>query len=79
MNDYGFDKVYKQDLFVPNWKRGDKEIARIIDSNEDLSVLALGMSVATPKDGIRAEIIESSFRTRKNTKRKTSSFGKIRN
>ena len=58
MNDYGFDKVYKQDLFVPNWKRGDKEIARIIDSNEDLSVLALGMSVATPKDGIRAKIIE---------------------
>ena len=58
MNDYGFDKVYKQDLFVPNWKRGDKEIARIIDLNEDLSVLALGMSVATPKDGIRAKIIE---------------------
>tara|TARA_B100001093_G_scaffold375000_1_gene360026 strand:- start:347 stop:1750 length:1404 start_codon:yes stop_codon:yes gene_type:complete len=58
MNDYGFDKVYKQDLFVPNWKRGDKEIARIIDSNENLSVLALGMSVATPKDGIRAKIIE---------------------
>ena len=49
MNDYGFDKVYKQDLFVPNWKRGDKEIARIIDSNEDLSVLALGMSVALLK------------------------------
>ena len=58
MNDYGFDKVYKQDLFVPNWKRGDKEIARIIDLNEDLSVLALGMSVATPKDGVRAKIIE---------------------
>ena len=58
MNGYGFDKVYKQDLFVPNWKRGDKEIARIIDSNEDLSVLALGMSVATPKNGIRAKIIE---------------------
>jgi Zn-dependent M28 family amino/carboxypeptidase len=58
MNDYDFDKVYKQDLFVPNWKRGDKEIATIIDSNEDLSVLALGMSVATPKDGIRAKIVE---------------------
>ena len=50
MNNYGFDKVYKQDLFVPNWKRGDKEVARIIDPKEDLSVLALGMSVPTPKD-----------------------------
>ena len=59
MNDYDFDKVYKQDLFVPNWKRGDKEIATIIDSNEDLSVLALGMSVGTLKDGIRAKIIEA--------------------
>ena len=58
MNNYGFDKVYKQDLFVPNWKRGDKEVARIIDSKEDLSVLALGMSVPTPKDGIRAKIVE---------------------
>ena len=25
MNSYRFDKIYKQDLFVPNWKRGDKE------------------------------------------------------
>jgi len=58
MNKYDFDKVYKQDLFVPNWKRGDQEIVRIIDSNENLSVLALGMSIATPKDGIRAKIIE---------------------
>ena len=58
MNNYGFDKVYKQDLLVPNWKRGDKEVARIIDSKEDLSVLALGMSVPTPKDGIKAKILE---------------------
>ncbi len=58
MNDYGFDKVYKQDLFVPNWKRGDKEVARIEGSNDELSVLALGMSVATPEGGLTAEVIE---------------------
>ena len=58
MNNYGFDKVYKQDLFVPNWKRGDKEVVRIVNSNEDLSALALGMSVPTPKDGIRTKILE---------------------
>lgn len=59
MTDYGFDKVYKQDLFVPNWKRGDKEVARIIgDSKGELSVLALGMSVATPAEGLTAEVVE---------------------
>ncbi|MEM9328659.1 MAG: peptidase M28 family protein, partial [Bacteroidota bacterium] len=58
MTDYGFDKVYKQDLFVPNWKRGDKEAARIVGSNEELSALALGMSVATPEGGLTAEVVE---------------------
>ena len=58
MNDYGFDKVYKQDLFVPNWKRGDKEVARIEGSNEELSILALGMSVATPEEGLTVEVVE---------------------
>lgn len=58
MTDYGFDKVYKQDIMVPNWKRGDKEIARIVGSKGDLSVLALGMSVATPAEGLTAEVVE---------------------
>lgn len=58
MTDYGFDKVYKQDVMVPNWKRGAKEVAKIVGSNNDLSVLALGMSVPTPEEGLTAEIIE---------------------
>ena len=58
MNSYGFDKTYKQDLFVPNWKRGDKEEARIIGQNDELRVLALGMSVSTPKKGISAKVVE---------------------
>ena len=58
MNSYGFDKTYKQDLFVPNWKRGDKEEARIIGQNDELRILALGMSVSTPKKGISAKVIE---------------------
>ncbi len=58
MKDYGFDKVYKQDVMVPNWKRGEKEIARIVGSNVELSALALGMSVATPNEGLTAEVIE---------------------
>lgn len=58
MTDYGFDKVYKQDLFVPNWKRGDKEVAKIVGSDEVLTVLALGMSVATPEGGLTAQVVE---------------------
>ena len=59
MNSYSFDKIYKQDLFVPNWKRGDKEEVRIIGhKDEKLNVLALGMSVSTPKRGISAKVVE---------------------
>ena len=59
MNSYNFDKIYKQDLFVPNWKRGDKEEVRIIgQKDEKLNVLALGMSVSTPKKGISAKVVE---------------------
>ncbi|MCV9387046.1 M20/M25/M40 family metallo-hydrolase [Reichenbachiella ulvae] len=58
MSDYGFDKVYKQDLFVPNWKRGDKEVAKILGSQDELTVLALGMSVATPEEGLTAPVVQ---------------------
>ncbi len=59
MNEYGFDKVYKQDVMVPNWKRGEKEVARIVGSSSgELTVLALGMSVATPAEGLTAEVVE---------------------
>ena len=59
MNSYSFDKIYKQDLFVPNWKRGNKEEVRIIgQKDEELNVLALGMSVSTPKKGISAKVVE---------------------
>jgi len=59
MNSYSFDKIYKQDLFVPNWKRGDKEEVKIVgQKDEELNVLALGMSVSTPKKGISAKVVE---------------------
>ncbi|SDF68209.1 Zn-dependent amino-or carboxypeptidase, M28 family [Mucilaginibacter pineti] len=60
MEGYGFDKVYLQEVMVPHWVRGAKETAFIIDSKNRIAVpiAALGMSVATPKDGITANIIE---------------------
>lgn len=56
----GLDKVYLQEVMVPKWVRGEKESAYILDKINKISVpiCALGGSVATPKEGLTAEIIE---------------------
>jgi len=53
-----FDRVYLQKVNVPYWQRGNAEEAKIIGTNQPLSILALGGSVATPSSGLTAEIIE---------------------
>ena len=60
MESYGFDKVYLQEVMVPHWVRGAKETAYIIDGKSRIavSIVALGMSVATPREGLTANIIE---------------------
>ncbi len=60
MESYGFDKVYLQEVMVPHWVRGAKETAFIIDGKNRIPVpiAALGMTVATPKEGITANVIE---------------------
>lgn len=60
MESYGFDKVYLQEVMVPHWVRGAKETAFIIDGKTRIPVpiAALGMTVATPKEGITANVIE---------------------
>jgi hypothetical protein len=56
----GLDRVYLQEVMVPKWVRGDKEVAYILDNNSKISipVCALGGSVATHKNGITAAVIE---------------------
>ncbi|WDF65131.1 M20/M25/M40 family metallo-hydrolase [Flavobacterium sp. KACC 22763] len=56
----GLDKVYLQEVMVPHWVRGEKETAYILDGKVKTTVpiCALGGSVATPKTGLTAEIIE---------------------
>lgn len=56
----GLDRVYLQEVMVPKWVRGEKETAYILDRKNKISVpiCALGGSVATPKEGITAEVIE---------------------
>jgi len=57
----GVDKVFKQDVRVPNWKRGDAELAHILmpDGQKiDLNTVALGGSVSTGSSGLSGNVIE---------------------
>lgn len=60
LREVGADSVWLQPVMVPHWVRGNREkaVARIGKKKIDLSVCALGGSVATPKNGITAEVIE---------------------
>lgn len=59
---WGADTVWLQECMVPHWVRGEKEQAIIISSvlkmNESVPVCALGMSIGTSADGIKAGVIE---------------------
>ena len=56
----GLDKVYLQEVMVPKWVRGEKEIAYILDNKSKISIpiCALGGSIATSRNGLTAEVIE---------------------
>ncbi|MER0442401.1 M20/M25/M40 family metallo-hydrolase [Emticicia sp. W12TSBA100-4] len=60
MEEYGFERVFLQDVMVPHWVRGQKETAFIETGKQKINVpiAALGGSIATPIAGIKAEVIE---------------------
>lgn len=62
MEALGLERVTLQPVIVPHWVRGKVEEARITQSGRikgrKLAVTALGGSVATPKEGITAEVVE---------------------
>lgn len=60
MQKIGLDSVYTQEVMVPHWERGPKESAyyRVKNQKVLVQIVALGGSMATPKSGILAEIIE---------------------
>ena len=60
MNTIGLDSVWLQPVMVPHWIRGVKEIARYTTNGiqKNVPICALGFSVATPKTGVLAEVIE---------------------
>jgi len=60
MKSYGFDRVWLEEVTVPKWVRGEEESCVIVDTEEDLDVLALGFSVGT-NGKIKGKVVE--FRT----------------
>jgi Peptidase family M28 len=56
----GLDRVFLQEVMVPHWVRGEKEVAYFKSGKlkTTIPVSALGGSIATSKSGITAEVIE---------------------
>lgn len=80
MMEAGADTVYLQEVIVPNWVRGSKESAFIIEANgnkTEVPVLALGNSVSTSPEGLAAEIIEVNDFTQLKILGKEKIAGKI--
>ena len=60
MKEVGLDSVLLQPVMVPHWVRGEKEIATYTTNGvqKNVPICALGFSVATPKSGVLAQVIE---------------------
>ena len=60
MQNLDFDKVWLQNVMVPNWYRGEKEEAYFTLNNikYNIAICALGGSIPTPINGITGEVIE---------------------
>lgn len=52
----GFDKIYKQPVEVKHWQRGTASASIVAPFPQPLAITALGGSIATPKDGLTAEL-----------------------
>lgn len=62
MDTLGVDRVFLQEVMVPHWVRGDKEIGKIVKSqkigSQEVRICALGNSIGTGAQGVVAEVVE---------------------
>src|SRR5262245_15743366 len=54
------DRVWTEKVMEPHWVRGEAEGKILAPTEHPLVLLALGMSDATPGDGVAAEVVEGS-------------------
>lgn len=56
----GLDSVWVEPVMAPKWTRGEPEEAYIVSDGKKtkVEILALGGSIATPKSGIKAKVVE---------------------
>lgn len=55
----GADRVWKDDVAVPRWIRGEAAGRIVAPVEHPMSLLALGMSLPTPPEGITAEVVQA--------------------
>lgn len=62
MDTLGVDRVFLQEVMVPHWVRGEKEIGKIVNSkmigSQEVRICAIGNSIGTGTKGIAAEVVE---------------------
>lgn len=54
----GFDKVWKEPVRFPTWKRGIEKAEILSPYPQPLVITALGNSISTPSEGLTAELVE---------------------
>ena len=57
MREEELDRVHLQEVMVPHWVRGPARARMLAPGEDDLPILALGGSVATPPGGITAPVV----------------------
>ena len=60
LENLGLDKVWLQEVMVPKWERGTKEVGFFQTNGvtHNVNICALGGSVATGGNGLKAEVVE---------------------
>ncbi|KAM8811861.1 carboxypeptidase Q [Eudromia elegans] len=53
----GLENVHLEPVKVPHWERGEEFAMMLEPRNHSIAILGLGSSIATPPEGIKAEVI----------------------